>query len=520
MSKFRCGSRMRAVLAVTTVLWLLAPALPAQSASDEVYYLGLGDALRMALDNNLDLVSARFAPEQAEQDITLQDAVFDTAFETSLQRSESDQPATQTSTITGSKSDQYQAGISKNTKYGADYTVGFQVNKNEQTGPNVVAPLSYFSGFRLTYNQPILKGFGTEPTTENLILAQNNLDISQNELEGQAETLLQTVEGAYWDVVAAREALRIARLALQRAQNLLEQNRKKVEVGTLAPIEITQAEAGVASQEEGVIVAEVQLEDAEDELRRLLAVPQSDPMWAMPIVNTDKPVFERTDVDLDAAIDTALTSRTEMHIARQVLKNSELTERVARRETRHQLDFNADYVPQGSSLDTPFFTNPSPPPAVIEGNQANLGESISNIFNNEQFQWTATLVYRVPIGNRTAKANYAKAKLSREKSEVDLQNQEQTIRVEVRRAVRGVESGIKRVEAAQVNVVLQKKKLEAEQKKYDNGMSTSFEVLTFQNDLADAELSEVRARLDYLKALTALERSQGTLLESHGLSIR
>ena len=92
--------------------------------------------------------------------------------------------------------------------------------------------------------------------------------------------------------------------------------------------------------------------------------------------------------------------------------------------------------------------------------------------------------------------------------------------VEVRRAVRGVESGIKRVEAARVNVGLQQKKLDAEQKKFENGMSTSFEVLTFQNDLADAELSEIRARLDYLKALTALERSQGTLLESHGLSIR
>jgi len=102
---------------------------------------------------------------------------------------------------------------------------------------------------------------------------------------------------------------------------------------------------------------------------------------------------------------------------------------------------------------------------------------------------------------------------------ISLQDIEQTVRVEVRRAVRAVESGIKRVEAAQINVELQREKLDAEQKKFQNGMSTSFEVLTFQNDLADAELGEIRARLDYIKAVAALERSKGTMLESRGLTL-
>ena len=129
------------------------------------------------------------------------------------------------------------------------------------------------------------------------------------------------------------------------------------------------------------------------------------------------------------------------------------------------------------------------------------------------------MTFSYPLRNRAAKANYAIAQLNREKSAVDVKNQEQTIRVEVRRAVREVESGKKRVDAARANVVLQRKKLEAEQKKFENGMSTSFEVLTFQNDLADAELAEIRALIDYNKALVALERVKGTLLEARGLTL-
>jgi outer membrane protein TolC len=306
---------------------------------------------------------------------------------------------------------------------------------------------------------------------------------------------------------------------LIRAEDLLELNRKKVEVGTLAPIEITQAEAGVASQEEGVIVAEMTLRDAEDELRRLMAIPESDPMWDMAINCLDRPDFEVRAVDLDDAIATAMRSRPEMFAGEQTLQNRELNERVARRQVRHQLDFNANYQPQGASLDVPaYFLDPFSD-TIVPPENADLGPSATRIFNGEFYTWSAGLTYRVPIGNRAARADFARAKLSRQQAEVDLQNQEQTIRVEVRRAARAVDSGIKRVEAAQVNVGLQRKKLEAEQKKFDNGMSTSFEVLTFQNDLADAELSQVRATLAYIKALAALERSKGTLLEDRGLTM-
>ena len=129
------------------------------------------------------------------------------------------------------------------------------------------------------------------------------------------------------------------------------------------------------------------------------------------------------------------------------------------------------------------------------------------------------MVYSVPLGNKAAKANLRVAELTTQKGEIDVLKQEQTIRVEVRAAAREVDSGTKRIAAANKNVELQEKKLDAEEKKFQNGMSTSFEVLTFQRDLADAELGRINAALSYIKALVALERSKGTLLQARGLTL-
>ena len=148
--------------------------------------------------------------------------------------------------------------------------------------------------------------------------------------------------------------------------------------------------------------------------------------------------------------------------------------------------------------------------------EGRLGTAIGEIPDFESYDYSLSVNYSLPIGNRAAKAGYKIATLNREKSEISLRNTEQSIRVEVRTAVRNVTSGSKRVDAARANVVLQRKKLEAEQKKFENGMSTSFEVLEFQNDLSDAELAEIRAIVDYNKSLIALERAKGTLAPGAG----
>ena len=507
--------RKTAIPAVLTLI-LATAMLPGAVMAQETRDLSLMEALKIALDNNLDLVSARYRPELAEQDIEIQKSGFDIGLQAQIRHSEQIQAATQSSTLSGSTVDSGSFGVQQNLKFGGNYTASLASARQEQAGANVLAPTSYFSTLSFNFNIPLLKGFGVEDTTEQLILSRNALDVSIHDLEGSAEQVMQEVETAYWNMVASREALRISILSLSRAKDQLDLNRRKVEVGTLAPIEITQAEAEVASQEESVIVAETGLRDDEDELRRLLAIPTGDPMWEQELIPAELPAYQEVQVDLDAALEQAMASRPDIYSARQAVRDSEMSEKVAKRGVRHQLDFDGGYSPTGASLTTIDFSDPMNP--IITGSPS-LGDSFSNLPDLDQYSWNAQFTYRVPLGNRQARATYARAQIGTQQAGTDLRNLEQTIRVEVRRAVRAVESGVKRVQAAKVNTVLQQKKLDAEQKKFENGMSTSFEVLTFQRDLASAELSEVRALLDYVKSLTALEKAKGTLLEARGLSL-
>jgi outer membrane protein TolC len=504
--------------------------------SDEPWELGLENALKLALENNLDLVSARKDPVIAAEQIGSGKSVFDPLFSADLTTADTSvdsdidrvltQPFlpppldVQTFQTDGTDDRERLTGNlnwSQKLSFGADYEVRLNlvdfdleaISIQPATGDLQSTLIEQETDIlTLTYTMPLLKGFGTEVNRVDVLLAQSNLAISKEDLRLQAIQTIKQTEDAYWDLVAAGAALEVARESLKLAQDLYELNKKKVEVGTLPPIDITQAEAGVAGREEDVIVAEVRLENAADVLRGLLAFPRDDPRWSTPINATDRPDFQAQDVAVEAALATALERRTEIINARQQLQDSELSERVARRNRRHQLDLVGTLSP---NEDDRFSRIATPTPAGVR-----IDES-DTISDGED--WSVRLNYSFPLRNRQAKADYAVARLNREKSEVALRKAEQDIRIDVRTAARNVNSGVKRVAAARANTVLQRKTLEAEQKKYENGMSTSFEVLRIQNDLSDAQLSEIEAILAYVKSLADLERSKGTLLDARGLSM-
>ncbi len=533
---------MRRKLIVLLAACLAVPGLPSspvsaqtESKPENALQLSLAEALRTALENNLDLVIARKNPRIAEFQIETPKAAFDpnltvtgtygqtrTKQETTDASTLVNPPNTETvetnSVTVTDKPMGGSAALGQTLKFGGRYSVEWSYSQTHPSpsflvlGPGLIFPQEYKAWNSqpiLTFTQPLLLGFGTEVNTVDIVLAKSNLEISKETLRLNAQTTMQQVENAYWDLLAAIKALEVARESLKLAQDLYDLNKKKVEVGTLAPIEITQAEAGVASREEGVIVAETAVRNFEDNLRMLMAIPKDDPAWSRPILPTDKPAYEARSVDYDAALAKALEHRPEILNARRILQQGELSERVAKRDQRHQLDLTAQVTPIGKT--ETYNTGPS---------ATELGTAIVRTDNyNEVFDWSVSLMYKFPIKNRAAKARYAIASLNREQDEVSLRNWEQAIRVDVRTAARNVESGVKRVDAAKANTVLQRKTVEAEQKKFENGMSTSFEVLRIQNDLFSAQLAEIQAILSYTKSLADIERAQGTLLEARGLSL-
>ncbi len=510
------------LVSLTTIGALLTP-LSLRAAEDEpadAVRMSLYECLTGALDHNLDLEIARKDPEISYQNVLFQKASFDPLFDAGVTHSEQKSEPSQVFQSSQSKQEELSAGFSGLLNFGASWSAGLVSTRVDSNSTFNTYNPSYQSGLALGFKLPLLKGLGKEATTAALVISRRNLDISHEELRRRATATLRAVEDAYWNLRAAREALRVAGQTLRLSQDLLELNKKKVEVGTLAPIEITQAEANVASNVELTIRGKETVANAEDNLRRLLAYPKDDSIWSHTIIPTEEPVQEARAVELEAAIAKGLEARPEVLEARAAFQNSALGERAARNGARHQLDLTAGVTPSGNNL----IDVVSPGPDGIPGNTddfltAGLGESLKEIPKFNNYAWTLGLSYAVPIGNRAAKANYAIARLEREKQEISVQNTEDLIRVDVRTAVRAVESGYERVVAARKNVELQTKKLNAEQKKFDNGMSTSFEVFTFQTDLRNAQLSLIQALLDYNKSLADLERAKGTLLESKGLKL-
>ena len=482
--------------------------------------MSLSECLARALEHNLSLEIAKKDPEISYQDVLFQKAAFDPLFNAAYSHSEQTSEPSQVFQASKSKQDALSGGFSGLLNFGARWNAGLVSNRLDSNSSFNRYNPSYDSGLALGFTLPLLRGLGKEATRANLVIAKRNLDVSHEELRRQATTTLRTVEDGYWNLRAAREARRVAEQALKLSQDLYDLNKKKVEVGTLAPIEITQAEANVASNVEGTIRAKESVFNAEDQLRRLLAIPKDDPLWVHTIIPTEDPVKDAREVDLDAAIAKSLQARPEIIQARATLENSALSERAAKNAARHQLDLTANLRPSGNNLidvtSGPDGIPGTPDDVVVTGG---LTDSYSEIPKFNNYSWSLGLNYAVPVANRAAKASYAIARIGREKQELSLQNTEDLIRVDVRTSVRAVEAGFERVTAARKNVELQQKKLDAEQKKFDNGMSTSFEVFTFQTDLRNAQLSLIQALLDYNKALADLERSKGTLLESKGLKL-
>jgi len=525
--------RLKMLVSLAATMTLLASAAPSVRAQeDEGVPLSLSEALGKALENNLDLAIAKRDPEIAEHNVTFEKAAFDPILGAGVNHSASRQKSAQVFDFTVPPieqqsearfiTDTVNASLTGRLFFGATYSVTALGDTTPgHSGTTTVDSLGAVVSqaeidrakawrYRIDFTLPLLKGFGRAANEAGLLVAKRNLTASRNELQRQADATIKTVLDAYWDLRAVREAQKVAEQALKLAQELYDLNKKKVEVGTLAPIEITQAEANVASNVEGTIRAKVAVKNAEDNLRRLLAIPSSDPLWSTTILPTEKPQDEAVSIDQEQAMTTAMERRPEVANAKEAVEISKINSSAAHNGAMHQLDVVTSWA--RSHSENPETVTVNTPPVFA-------GTYPFDPISRTSPDWAIGLVYTYPIGNRAAKSNYAIAKINAEKSQTSLDSVLQDVRVDVRTAVRAVESGFERVTAARKNVELQTKKLDAEQKKFDNGMSTSFEVFTFQTDLRNAQLSLIQALLDYNKSLADLERAKGTLLESQGLKL-
>lgn len=482
---------------------------------DGAMELSLDEAVELALRRNLGLVVERYTRSQARLGVEQALGVYDPLATADLLARDTSRPSTSIADPSDSSFQQATLGLSQFLPTGGQFSVGWQSSRSESVVDpqfQTVNPL-YNSGLNLSFTQPLLRDFGRGVFERQLLIAQNRNLGSNREFARQVMATLQQVINAYWALVEAKDQLVVARESLKLATDLHERNRIQVEVGTLAPLELVQSEAAIATREEDIIRSQQAVGDAEDALRQFLNLPQG-PLWEAEIRPETDPVVEAPAIDVAAAIRTAIENRPEVAAQQLLVEQARIEANFFRNQKMPSLDLTLNYGLNGNNAVT--IANDQGTPTIVTGD---LADSFDQIFGRDFDGWSAQLTFGYPIGNRGARAASAIADLALESAEATLAQTEQQVTTEVRRAARQVDSAAKQIEAANASVRFQELTLDAERKRYENGMSSSFNITRIQQDVTAAKSRRVTAIIAYRTALTQFQQATGQLLPEYNIAI-
>ena len=459
--------------------------------------LSLQKAILLALSNNIDVKIERLQPQIAETDIEAQESVFDPAVKAEVFKGAARQQSELNPFLTGS-TEPFQstfeatAGLEKKFTTGATAGLAFENTRLSTNSAVQRFNPSWGSDLVLSLTQPLLKDSGQEFNLGQIVIAKNTKEISDAQFKQRVIDVVSAVEQTYWDLVRAIELLDVAEQSLGLAQELLEINKAKVEAGQLAPIDVVEAEAGVAVREEAVILAEDGIRDVEERLRSLLDIDKSPALPVPPIIPVDRPVDTRFSFSLPESVRTAFSNRPDYLQTKKDLENRRVAIDLAKNQVKPRVDLVASAGLNGLG-------------STWENNMEEL--------NGDYYDLRIGLRFEYPLGNRAAKSQLARRRLERRQVEFRIENLEKDITLQVRSAIRQVQTDFKRIQTTRVSRRLAERKLEAEQAKFEVGISTTTDVLDFQVDLASARVRETEALIDYNKSLIALYQSLGTTLE-------
>ena len=381
------------------------------------------------------------------------------------------------------------------------------------------------SYFGISLNQNLLNGFGYRANAANLRIAKNDLKVADSVFRQNVMTILATVLNDYWDLLYARENIRVAEEAVKWAQADLRNNSRQVEIGNLAAIEVTRAKSEVASRLQGLILAQTQYQQQQEKLKTELSKHVDIDLAGLPIEPTDKlPEPSSNDIpSLEEALNLAAKNRPEIEQVQLNMRNQEYTIQRDRNALLPSLSVFATYLPTGLSGHFLCGGNPLFEPACPKGLAGYVpggaGDSLSQAFRNVYPNYSLGVSLSIPIRNRQAVADATRALIEQRQYRVQLQQKTNQAQQDVRNAVIAVTQAKAQIDAAREATELSKETLKGEQRKFELGESTPFLVIQAERDLASQEGIEAQARDAYAKALTQYATATGTILEKFNVEI-
>jgi len=499
------------------------PALPTEipglpSSPGNELKLDLESAYELALSRNLNLQVGRYTIASANSNIFANTGIFDPNLTAGISGDFTRTPsatALEGALVSENRNTRFSAGINQLLPTGTYLNLETRGLRRGTNSEFYFLNPSYNTDLSLTLTQPLLDGFGTLFNRAGIVIAELQRDRVATGFESTVVATLRDVENAYWDLVAARRAIEVSEQSLTLAQQLLSETQERVKVGTSAPIDTVQSEATVATRVQDLITARNLAANAEDSLKAVLGF--NDPNeWTVTIVTTEEYGYAPMEPDLSEAIETAHRSRPEIREKGLEIDQLDYNVKVARNVTLPDLNLQASYGFGGLDGDATIEDPTTGDEVKVNGS---FGSSYDQLVGWDFPTWSVGLNLSIPIGNNEAKARLAQRRYEAQQGDAQLAALKQEITRQVRFAVRALYDGAAAVDAAEASMVLAQRNVEAEQTKFDNGLSTNFQLSQIQEDLANAQLRLIRAHLAYRKAMVGYREATGTLLDHLNVKI-
>jgi outer membrane protein len=473
-------------------------------------------AVQLGMKNNINIGVARITPQLTDFSIVGLEA----SYHPTLTSAASQQRAVRLPTsVTGGISkpttagtQAWQAGLTQNLWHGGgNYSASFTNNRQAIPSTNSLRNPTFNSNLNFQFTQPLMRGFHIDPTRAAILTDRLQQSNDQIALTTTTETTEDSIRNAYWNLGFAIQSVDVAQSTLDIANTLIQQNQQKVEIGTLAPLDVTTARAQAAADQLALVQAESNVRTDELALKQLIVSGTDDPIWTSSINPVDRPTATAEPINVDAAIARALRERTDLQQSQNNLQVADINLRNQVDQTRPQLNLTASYGLAG--LGGPFHVaaiDPNTGLAIPNGTLVSSGyfDAISNLYGFDAPTWNIGFTFSYPIGMSAQQATVERSKLSLEQTQANLKQLQLQIAADVTSSALSVQSALESVQSATTARELAKQELDAQQAKFDVGMSTNYEIQQAQRDYANAQNNELSAVRNYRQALVAFEASQ------------
>ena len=454
--------------------------------------LSIEECRASALQHNLDLQVALMSPALAAERLAEEEGRFESVFTLSALWTETDSPTSSSLDSAQQKFQRIEPGVRIPLRTGGTANITLPFTRNETNNQFSTLNPAYTSDVELSISQPLLRNAGRRASTYAITIASYDRQLSEVQTKAEVIRQLAAVDRAYWRLYGARAALDVRLRSLELAQAQLERSERRFDAGEVAEIEVLRAQAGVAEQLDSIIRAQNLLVTRQRELKRIINEPGLDIASDTQVVPGSPPDPVRYDFDTEVLTQAAIDGRMEM---------LELELRLA--ADLVTADWSRNQALPLLALDYTYRMN---------GLGSSLSGAVDLVQENRFADWSIGLRGEIPMGNEQREAAVRRALLQRLQRLASKEAREQTIRREVLDAIDEIESAWQRIFAARQSVILNTRTLQAEQRQFDVGETTSTDVLDANTRLSDAQLQEINAVVEYQIAQVDLAFATGTLL--------